>query len=518
MSEPGVHGTRARRVTFFEDRAEVERTARADLEPGLHLLALEGCTPLMDERTLRVGIREGAAKVVSVSVRRAPEDQEEVLEALDARLLRAKEESRLARDAAGRARGSEQRTFSLAEQWIEGLRRAPEAELEFDGRAWREGFDALLRALTAAGQDFVEHGFGLELGEQQARALSHRRQDEVRDRPQGRLWVELQLSVASRGPVELELIYRTPSALWRPTHAARLLRASDESKSGSVELVSWAVAWQSTGESWSEVEARFSTLRPASAERAPVLASDAERARAAPIAGLEPEPAAERLLPVSGLLGASGDVIDELPGLSDGGGPVTYTCPLPLTLPSDGQAHRFKLEERVLDARLHRTMLPERSARAHLIASMDWMHRHPLLAGPLAILRGHDYLGTARIDLVMPGDRFELGFGPEDGLVATRQVEESRERVPVLGTQKLRRNVKIALENRSPSARTLRVVERIPVSESADVDVVVTELGEWSAVDAQGLVTIDLRLAPGARQELQLGYELRVRPKVELPF
>lgn len=518
MSEPELLGTRARRVTFYEDRAEVERLARVDLTPGRHSLSLEGCTPLMDDRTLRVGVRSGDAKVISASVRRLPEAQEEAMEALDARLMRTREETRLERDAAARARGAEQRTFSLVEQWLEGLRRAPEAPGTFDGRDWREGFDALFGALLASGQDFVEHSFGLEQGELATRALSGRRHDQARDRPCGRLLVDVQLSATQPGPVELELSYRTPSALWRPVHSARLVRTSEESRSGTVELVTSVVAWQSTGETWSDVEARFSTLRPATSGRAPALSPESERPAVASTPSAEPDPSEARLLPVSGLLGTAGDVIDELPGLSDGGEPVNYSASIPLSVPSDGRPHRFKLEERVLDARLSRALLPERSPQAHLVASLDWMHRLPLLAGPLALMRGQDYLGTSRIDLVLPGDRFEIGFGPEEGLLATRRVEESRERVPVLGSQKLRRLVSISVQNRSTVARTVRVTERIPVSDTPEVDVMVTELGDWSAVDAEGFVTIELGLAPGGSQELRLAYELRVRPKVELPF
>lgn len=519
MTEPKLHGTRARRVTFFEDRAEVERTARVELSAGQHLLALEGFTPLMDERTLRVAVREGDAKVISASVRRIPQALEEEIEALDARLLRAKEESRLERDAAGRARGTEQRGFALFDQWLEAARRSPETAGELDAQGWQAGFESLLGAVTTAGDEFVEHAFGQEQGELETKALSGRRRDEARDRPRGRLLVDLRVLASSRGTVELELSYRTPAALWRPTHAARLHRSSEDAKSATVELLTSGVAWQGTGEIWSSVEARFSTLRPAAAGRAPALTEDGESAAATSVSTTgEDEAGEERMLPVSGLLGASGDVIDELPGLYDGGEPVTFVSPRPITIPSDGLPHHFPLEQRSLDARLVRTVLPERSPRAHLMANLDWMHKTPILAGPLAIMRGHDYLGSSRIGLVMPGDRFEIGFGSEDGLLAERHVQDLRERVPLLGSHKLKRLITLSLENHTTTTRTLRVIERVPVSETADVDVVVTELGDWSAVDAQGFVHLDVSLPPSGRRELRLGYELRVRPKVELPF
>ncbi|MCA8938134.1 MAG: DUF4139 domain-containing protein, partial [Planctomycetes bacterium] len=87
-------------------------------------------------------------------------------------------------------------------------------------------------------------------------------------------FIEVQVDASSMDDVELQVTYRTPCALWRPEHLARLNRDAKQAKSGELEWTTWAVVWQRTGEDWKDVELAFSTARPAQVADAPELTDD----------------------------------------------------------------------------------------------------------------------------------------------------------------------------------------------------------------------------------------------------
>jgi hypothetical protein len=75
-------------------------------------------------------------------------------------------------------------------------------------------------------------------------------------------------------------------------------------------------------------------------------------------------------------------------------------------------------------------------------------------------------------------------------------VDEARDTVPVIGTQKVKRTVRVFLSNASGEARALRLIERIPVSEIADVEVSLGPHDGWKHKPADGMLERDLDLAP----------------------
>mgnify|MGYP000423295357 CR=1 FL=1 len=60
--------SQATRVTFFEDRAEVQRRARARVPAGVSFVEVEGVTALCDDPSLVAGIRGEAARVIAAKV------------------------------------------------------------------------------------------------------------------------------------------------------------------------------------------------------------------------------------------------------------------------------------------------------------------------------------------------------------------------------------------------------------------------------------------------------------------
>jgi hypothetical protein len=120
--------TRPLRVTFFEDRAEVVRTARAQLPAGTVTISLQGVTPLVDDQSVQPVIT-GPAKLLSSQVTRktyeAPAGSDSELRDSESDQKRAQSRRALGERSLEVAQVHEGRTAALLLAWIVALGRVP---------------------------------------------------------------------------------------------------------------------------------------------------------------------------------------------------------------------------------------------------------------------------------------------------------------------------------------------------------------------------------------------------------
>jgi len=514
--------SRAVRVTLFEDRAEVVRRAQAQVSPGAQWIALDGVSPLVDDRSVQARVEGRGVRVLAARVWRKlhhlPTLGREEIEALEQTARAARQAAEAATCALERAEQAEVRAAELVERWGIALARVPRQSGAAAGiDPWRAAYEAAdraaLDALAAAGAARADH----------VRAEDERRRAEERlalghvEKPRWEAQVEVQLAADAAGAVEVEATYRVPCALWRPEHLARLAAAGPGA--GSVEITTYAAAWQRTGESWIDVEMRFSTARPARWATPPLLQDDriASRKKTEEERKQVVVETRDQDVQLAGL-DRGGRTVDEMPGVDDGGVPRTFEAKTRVTLPSDGRPFRVEVARAAAKAEVARVIFPERSEVAHLRATLTHSGTSPLLAGPVRLARGMSLVGRSRLDYVGTGEPFELGFGTDDGVRARRDVAEKRETAMLTGTQKIRRTVSVYLSNLSGDTRPVLVTERVPVSEIEDVEVTLVETPGWKHDAKDGYLRAEVELAPRATRTLTFTYEIRAGAKVRLPF
>lgn len=502
-------------VTCLEDRAHVERTATLDLDTGVQRLRLGPVSALAVDRTLHAELTaEGPATVLDVRIVRGwtphgpgPADDDSALR----RRAHTLEEERLALtrrldrlrarlDALGRLAADLLREMSEGagggetdtDRWTRELDRV---DGERDSCAERlRGAEARLAALTA---ELTEVRRALELAEERpAELVGH---------------IELTVEAAAAGPAALRLSHLTPCALWRPAYRAVL-------DGDSLTLETDAMVWQRTGEDWSGVRLTLSTARSALATDPPRLGEDRLT--------LQDRPAAERRAvdvelreeEIADLGPAS---VPGLPGVDDGGEVRVLRSPGPVSVPTDGRAHRVPLSAFTTTADVEYACTPELSPLVTQVTRCDNLSGHALLAGPVDLVRGSGFIGRGTLDFTAPGAPVELAFGSRDDHRVVRHAEETRDTAGLSQRTVITRTVRLHLSRFSaPGERGERVVavrERIPVSEVSAVE---TRLREESCspvpdtVDEEGIARWDLALPPGGRRTVTLVYELSAGSKV----
>ena len=519
--------SRATHVTLFEDRAEVVRRAEVQLAVGAGWVALEGASSLIDERSVQAKLVEGEAKVLAVRVQRTldPGPRDAEVARLEGEVEAQRGEVERLEVEIADLEAELQRLHSVLGSWGRGVACAGVELAEEEGRArWRAAYEAVDARLEAGAARRVV--LGGELRRARVRLQRTRRdlgaaQSET---PPQATQVEVQLDAPAAGAAVLEVVYRVPAAVWRPEHLATLRRDSPEATDGEVELVTYAVAWQRTGEDWSDVTVAFSTARPGRAANPPELEEDRLQTTAKShyeqkVVEVEVR---DQEVAVTGVDRGGGQAA--MPGVDDGGEPLRYEPEERVTLRSDGRPFRVEVQRHTLSAELTWWVVPERSPAPHLRATLTHRGTEPLLAGPVRLARSvglegvaeAEFVGRARQDFVAPGAAFELGFGGDDSLRVRRKVSDERSTTSVKGTQILERTVRLDLSNLSTDGCAVTLRERYPVSEVDAVWIQLDQAEGWDRDEADGFLTRAVELAPSATETIELKYTVKATSKVQL--
>jgi uncharacterized protein (TIGR02231 family) len=505
-------------VLLSEDRAHVERRGSVRLAAGRTLVRIEPVAPVLADKSLTVALGRGGAAAVrvgSVRVERRrvvdPGDRPADVAALERELVET--ERTLARLDAGRA-ALEAEIAAL--DALSDRTLAEVAEEAAAGRAEPDRWRAQLRAVAEARAD--ADGRRLEIGRRAADTAKlvadlDRKLDEagnVGTRMTAAIVVEL--TADADVEVELRVDYLVPGACWRPWHTAEL--CDEGGGRGRVRLRSDACVWQSTGEEWSQATLSFSTERASLGLAAPELVSDVLRARERrPVVDVE---ARDVRIHTAGL-GAAGAEEHELPGIDDRGSPVCLRAPAPAAIPPDGRPYRVPLFDLESECEIGLVLAAELSAAVVLRTVQEHGGSHPLLAGPVDLVRGGGLVGRAEMLFVAPGERFELGWGPDPALRVHREHRLLEDKTRVMSNWRTTpHRVTVRLSNIGPEPKEIGVTERVPVSEIAEVEIALdTErTTRAAAADADGFVRWRVRLEPYGRDQIELAYAIRKRDSV----
>ncbi|MBN9416036.1 hypothetical protein ABS71_11125 [bacterium SCN 62-11] len=495
------------RVTLLEDRAYVRRQARLELPAGRSRWHLSPVSPLLVDKTLSAQLTGG--KVIQASVERSLPVPPEPLPAEDPALARERERQR--RDLQQQVLLNERELHS-ASTFLDELTRDICKQVGW-GVEETAAWEKQLLELTEWKEQLVEERHRLDV------ALEALQQSSVRPRPpappQSETVTEVLLEIESSSPqtVNLRLEYSLPCACWRPSHRAVL-------NGDGLELQSEATCWQNTGEDWKEVELVFSTQRLSLGNEPPSAQPDTLRTQKKSSEVVVAERDQEIFeLPSGDLSGlAPAPRASEVPGIDDGGQVIHLRAPQKSTIPSHGKPVRVALSSFRCDTELENVLLGEVCSEVVQKSRQRNTSSDPLLAGPVDLIRESGLIGRASLEYVAAAEGFALGWGPLPSVRVVRQSRQgSEEKDDMLGGwMRVKHTVEITLSNLSADSHTIKVLERIPVSELKQVEVVfdAKNSSPGALPDANGFVSWTVELGARARQHLKLGYSLRRRKEV----
>ncbi|WP_426757416.1 mucoidy inhibitor MuiA family protein [Myxococcus sp. Y35] len=506
------------KVTVLEDRALVERRGEIPLSVGTQRLLVQGLSPLAVDRSLQAKVAGGT--ISQARIRRTarpvpPEAQREHRTEVSRRVAELEQDLRRFEADAARL---EARKRLLKAARADVYRAISEQAGAGQARpeAWREQLEAVRReeaSVDAALHDNVRQLGSLRKQLEEARASQSFAEPEAQ--PKLDVQAELEVGHPTGGSATLSITYLVPCAAWRPSYRATLSR---EGAGEAVTLECEAVVWQRTEEEWKDVELAFSTARPTLGASPPRLQEDrlwlrdkTEREKQVVEVAIR-----EEVIQTTGEPGAARRE-DALPGMDDGGEPLTVAAPHRARVPPDGEPYRVPLFQFTAPATSELVACPEQSPLVHRVARFDNVGPTVLLAGPVNLVRTSGYVGRAQLRFTGKGERVKLGFGSEDALRVARTEEQARETSRLTGRKVTTHKVRLFLSNMGAQSMPVAIEERIPVSEveSVEVQLLREQMKPAPArVSEDGIVRFELTAAPRSQRELAMDYVVTSAAKV----
>lgn len=482
MNEPRTIELPVTHVTVLEDRALVTRSGRVELTAGPHALCVRDVASVIVDKTLNVQASAGG-RVVQARIRRSPATSKEAQRDRVAQWETLESECR---DAVQ----DTQLEFELAKEAVAAIRKMESlqlAELSEDVALGRE-VTARMAALSTLRERLGEAVDARVKADRRVIRANGAMADALRMRESlddetrlvvGQLDMQLQVDAEGDSSVELTVRYAVAGALWRPAHIATM------HEDGRVRIDAQACVWQATGEDWTDAQLAFSTERPSLGATPPQLHTDVlALKRKAQTVSVQTR---DQVITTTGE--GAAELRDEMPGVDDGGEPLALEATGPRTVSSNGRPHHVPLFSFESEAERELICRPERVEAVLLRTTQPHRGAHPLLAGPVELRRHGGYVGRTSTLFVAPGERFELGWGPQPDLRVHRKVEPAEHtRKPLSSWVRKPRMITVTISNLGGEPHEVQLHERVMVSEIDKVEVEVGPL-QGGTRDADGIVT-----------------------------
>ena len=346
--------------------------------------------------------------------------------------------------------------------------------------------------------------------------------------------ITVRVAVTEPGRLDLTLKYAVPGASWAPSYDARLHAAER-----AVELSYFGLVRNGTGEDWENIALTLSTARPSLGGGAPELQPwivDVFR----PSLPHEPPAMADRLemrkaASVSGSVQAFNLAAEAAAGeaqreekdagflaatVQAGATSATFKIPVAVTLPSNNTTQKVSIATTRLAANLQYQATPKVLEAAFLSAYAVNNTDYPFLAGTMNTFLDETFVAASRLKTVMPGEKFELQLGADEGVAIKRKlVNRFTENTGLTGKgRRITYEFLVTITNHKKTAERMVFKEPVPVSRNekievtlltpAEKDVGTKEEPKEVTREEDGKLVWRLDLKPGEKREVPLKFSV----------
>jgi hypothetical protein len=190
-------------------------------------------------------------------------------------------------------------------------------------------------------------------------------------------------------------------------------------------------------------------------------------------------------------------------------------------VPSDGVWHTVPVFSAPVGLSAELVCVPSMEPRAFRSVKVENRTPHALLAGPVDVTLGDEFLMTSPLPTLAPGATQRLGLGVEESLKVSRNTRYDEASGGMFGgANVLTHHVSIELANRASHRVTVEVLERVPAVPSAEKDIKVEEpevKPAWSKrallpgeTPVEGERAWKVTLQPGETQALNATWVVRI--------
>jgi len=501
-------------VSVYIDSALINRVARLELDRGTYKAIFLDIIPEVDENSLRVSA-EGTAAIRLFGAQVKKEYLEEVPSERIKQLL---EEIQILEDEVTRLQNLKT-VLAEKKKFLNSITLFSDTQIPQDlitSMPKISDLENILIFLDTELKDIYDQTLGCEL---EIRDLNNKLETLKRELSQIsgvqkklKRSITVELEVLKEGTTDLKVSYLVGGASWNPIYDAR----ADFEKS-EVELVSYGVIKQVTGEDWLEVDCALSTAKPRIGGSMPYVASwflrpyQPEVMRDKVSAPLAAAYQTEAFKKEAGALEEPAESEIEYAAAEEKGIAVVYKLPSRVSVKSDKSEHKFPISSQILSAEFEYSSHPRVSPFAYLGSRVTNSKGLQLLAGRVNIFLEGDFVGFSGIGNIAPSEEFDLYLGIDENVKVKREILEKKvDETLIAGipsrTKKTTFKYKLTIENYKSKKIKVKLFEAIPVSEDDRIKIKIDEISlepslkDWE--DRKGIWLWQLELEPEQKQEI----------------
>jgi uncharacterized protein (TIGR02231 family) len=501
-------------ICVYTDSALINRVSRLELKTGTYQAAFTEIIPEVDENSLRVSA-EGTAIIKLFGAQVKTEYLEEVP---SERIKQLKEEIQKLEDEITRVENLKTILMEKKE-FLNSITLFSNEQIPQDLMTRMpqiSDLENILFFLDTELKDIYTQSLNCEL---EMRDLKNKVETLKRELSQVsgvqrklKRSIIVELEVLKEGATDLKVSYLVKGASWNPIYDARANFEKSE-----VELVSYGVIKQVTGEDWLEVDCALSTAKPRVGGSMPYVASwflrpyqpEVMRDKVSAI----PAPAyqTEAFRKEAGALEESVESEMRYATAEEKGIAVIYNLPSKISVKSDKSEHKFPISSQILPAEFNYSSYPRVSPFAYLGSRVTNSKGLQLLAGRVNIFLEGDFVGFSGIGNIAPSEEFDLYLGIDENVKVKRELLEKKvDETLIAGIpSRTKRTVfkyKLTVENYKSKKIKVKLFEAMPVSEDDRIKVKIDEINLEPAVkdweDRKGVWLWELELDPQQKQEI----------------
>lgn len=328
--------------------------------------------------------------------------------------------------------------------------------------------------------------------------------------------VTVTVESAQAAAATLEVSYIIVGTGWVPFYD---IHASVER--GEATILYYGQILQATGEDWTAVELSLSTAHPARSAKMPELKPLAVGSSPGKgdlhMAQIMTNSLQRQWTQLDGIIRQQNDAVYVRRDLKSLELPVDVCLPQTSTyvfrirtaetIPSDGSPHKVTIAASTFKCAVDRVATPKLSAHMYLKTQLHNTSDFPYMPGDMNIFLENNFIGSGAIEMVSPGERFEIFLGADEGIKVTRRLENKKVEAGTL--QKAHYVYSIKIENFKNKTVKLSVIDQLPISRDSDIEVMPDKvLTAPTSETSEGRLTWELEIEPGKSKEIKVGYRV----------
>ncbi len=547
VDAPGDVDTQALRsqvskVTVYSDRARVTRRATAELGTEATVFAFDHLPGWVDDGSVRVSASAG--RIVDVRVERSF-----LARASDAKWRKAEDYHKTLTEQLA-ALDDELQILNAQKSQIEAIKAFSLEKITKDttiGAVSVNTYSDVLRFISESLRETAQARRRVQKRRDKLSPeylASTRRLAELKSLmklEETRVLVTLQSSQPSQSAIELT--YMMPGATWEPKHELRV-STKDAQK---VEVISFAVVTQTSGEDWGDAQLFFSTQSSVQSVRIPELealtlgdthtatriltskTSSFTRAQSAYSSQnrlwnkvqqksshrqRDFERSYQSNLEYLQIIQAK--TVKIFQTLQKRGTTAHYQAMAAPRVRGDGHPVRMRIGYSELSSKQKLVAVPEQSLNAARTLQMSNSTKQAFLPGNVALYQDGTFLGMTEIDFIAQGESFSLFVGVADHIKLSRRLDKKHSAVIRRKRTRMKIAYMVTLENLSKKATNVSLADRIPVSENKDIKIDNIKISAGAKPDNQGILHWEVTLQPNEKRQYRISYQVEYPPELVL--